>query len=86
MAIVILKLRSVEETFFGAAVICIALRQISLKEAYEAVDWPIIVMLGALIPVGEALMDTGAANLIADLLGTGSAAAAGSASLLGLSC
>jgi di/tricarboxylate transporter len=69
MLIVILKLRSVEETFFGAAVLCIALRQISLKEAYEAVDWPIIVMLGALIPVGEALMDTGAANLIADLLG-----------------
>jgi di/tricarboxylate transporter len=69
MVIVILKLRSVEETFFGAAVICIALRQISLKEAYEAVDWPIIVMLGALIPVGEALMDTGAANIIADLLG-----------------
>jgi di/tricarboxylate transporter len=69
MLIVILKLRTVEETFFGAAVLCIALRQISLKEAYEAVDWPILVMLGALIPVGEALMDTGAANLIADLLG-----------------
>jgi di/tricarboxylate transporter len=69
MLTVILKLRTVEETFFGAAVLCIALRQISLKEAYEAVDWPILVMLGALIPVGEALMDTGAANLIADLLG-----------------
>ncbi|GAC1335507.1 MAG: SLC13 family permease [Beijerinckiaceae bacterium] len=68
MAIVILQLRSVEETFFGAAILCIALRQISLKEAYDAVDWPIIIMLGALIPVGEALIDTGAANLIADLL------------------
>jgi di/tricarboxylate transporter len=69
MLIVILKLRTVEETFFGAAVLCIALRQISLKEAYEAVDWPILVMLGALIPVGEMLMETGAANLIADFLG-----------------
>jgi di/tricarboxylate transporter len=69
MIIVIFKLRSVEETFFGAAVLCIALKQISLKEAYEAVDWPILVMLGALIPVGESLMDTGAANLIADFLG-----------------
>jgi di/tricarboxylate transporter len=70
MAIVILRVRSVEQTFFGAAVLCIALRQISLKEAYEAIDWPIIIMLGALIPVGEALNDTGAANLIANLLGS----------------
>jgi di/tricarboxylate transporter len=69
MAIVILRVRSVEQTFFGAAVLCIALRQISLKEAYESIDWPIIVMLGALIPVGEALNDTGAANLIANILG-----------------
>jgi di/tricarboxylate transporter len=69
MAIVILRVRSVEQTFFGAAVLCIVLRQISLKEAYESIDWAIIVMLGALIPVGEALNDTGAANLIANLLG-----------------
>ncbi|MBV8848606.1 MAG: SLC13 family permease [Methylobacteriaceae bacterium] len=69
MAIVILRLRSVEQTFFGAAVLCIVLRQISLKEAYESIEWPIIVMLGALIPVGEALNDTGAASLIANLLG-----------------
>jgi di/tricarboxylate transporter len=69
MAIVILRVRTVEQTFFVAAVLCIALRQISLKEAYESIDWPIIVMLGALIPVGEALKDTGAANLIANLLG-----------------
>jgi di/tricarboxylate transporter len=69
MLIVLFKWRSVEETFFGAAVLCIALRQITLKEAYEAIDWPIIVMLGALIPVGELLMDTGAAAYIADFLG-----------------
>ena len=39
------------------------------QRSYEAIDWPIIVMLGALIPVGEMLMETGAANLIADFLG-----------------
>jgi di/tricarboxylate transporter len=38
------------------------------KEAYEAIDWPIVVMLGALIPVGEALKDTGAAGLVGDVL------------------
>ena len=29
-------------------------------------EWPIIVMLGCLIPVGEALKETGAANLMAE--------------------
>ena len=38
------------------------------KEAYDAMEWPIIVMLGCLIPVGEALKDTGAAGLMADVL------------------
>jgi di/tricarboxylate transporter len=34
-------------------------------EVYESIDWPVIVLLGAMIPVGDALQDTGAAQLIA---------------------
>ena len=52
----------VEVGFFVAATLIVLLRQITPREAYDAVDWPIIVMLGCLIPVGEALKDTGAAN------------------------
>ncbi|MEE8272965.1 MAG: SLC13 family permease [Alphaproteobacteria bacterium] len=37
-----------------------------LREAYEAVDWPVIILLGAMIPVGGALGDTGGTALIAD--------------------
>ena len=37
-------------------------------EAYEAVDWPILIMLGALIPVSASLEATGAAAIIADKL------------------
>lgn len=40
-------------------------RLISLREAYEAIDWPIIVLLGAMIPVGHALESTGGAQWIA---------------------
>jgi di/tricarboxylate transporter len=48
-----------------------ALRVISLRSLYEAVDWPVIVLLGALIPVAGAMETTGAADLIAQfLLGT----------------
>jgi di/tricarboxylate transporter len=38
---------------------------LSLRDAYDAVEWPILVMLGALIPVSEALRTTGGTDLIA---------------------
>jgi di/tricarboxylate transporter len=56
----------VEVGFFVAATLIVLLRLITPREAYDAVEWPIIVMLGCLIPVGEALKDTGAAKLMAD--------------------
>ena len=43
-------------------------RSLSLREAYDAIDWPILVMLGALIPVSEALRTTGGTDLIAGWL------------------
>jgi di/tricarboxylate transporter len=61
-----LRLVEVEVGFFVAATVVLLLRLISVREAYEAIDWPVIVMLGCLIPVGEALKDTGAASLMAD--------------------
>lgn len=41
------------------------LRTVSLRAVYEAVDWPVIVLLAALIPVAGAMQSTGAADLIA---------------------
>jgi di/tricarboxylate transporter len=61
-----LRLVEVEVGFFVAATAVLLLRLISVREAYDAIDWPVIVMLGSLIPVGEALKDTGAAALMAD--------------------
>jgi di/tricarboxylate transporter len=43
----------------------VLLGALSLREAYQAVDWPILVMLGALIPISEAIGTTGGAGLIA---------------------
>ena len=39
-----------------------------LEEVYDSVDWPIIVLLGAMIPVGGALEHTGATAVIANVL------------------
>ncbi len=61
-----MRLVEVEVGFFVAATAILLLRLISVREAYEAIDWPVIVMLGCLIPVGEALKQTGAAGLMAD--------------------
>ena len=41
---------------------------LSLREAYQAIDGPVIVLLGAMIPVGQALETSGGAGLIAEAL------------------
>lgn len=64
MALVATKLLPVEVAFFIASLLVVLLRLLTPKEAYDAVDWPIVVILGALIPVGESLQATGAAGLL----------------------
>jgi di/tricarboxylate transporter len=61
-----LGLIPVQLAFVAAVVVMIIARLVSLREAYESIDWPIIILLGAMIPVGEALDRTGGAKLIAD--------------------
>jgi di/tricarboxylate transporter len=41
---------------------------ISVRELYEGIEWPVIVLLGALIPVGGALQTTGATDVIANAI------------------
>lgn len=65
LVLVGLRLIDVEVAFFGAAVLTVLLRQINVKEAYAAIEWPVIVMLACLIPVGEGLKETGATELVA---------------------
>jgi di/tricarboxylate transporter len=54
--------------FFGAAVAVLACQLLTLKEAYEAIEWPVLILFGALIPVSEALQATGATELVAGWL------------------
>ena len=51
--------------FTLVVVAMVLLRVIRPAQVYESIDWPVIVLLGAMIPVGDALQDTGAAQLIA---------------------
>lgn len=68
MASVALQLVPVAIAFFGASVVLLLLRVLSLREAYEVIEWPILILLGALIPVSEAVRSTGGTDLIAGWL------------------
>lgn len=70
----------------GAAGVMVVAGLVSLSEAYESIDWGVIVLLAAMIPIGQALESTGGAGLIADqllALGRGSSPAASLALLMG---
>jgi di/tricarboxylate transporter len=55
---------------FGiAALLMIVVRAVPTDEIYTSIDWPVIVLLGALIPIGTALDSTEATTLIADFIG-----------------
>jgi di/tricarboxylate transporter len=58
--------------FFSAAVVLLLVRSIPLREAYAAIDWPILVMLACLIPVSDALRTSGGTDLIATFLSAAS--------------
>ncbi|MCK8516339.1 SLC13 family permease [Methylonatrum kenyense] len=45
-----------------------ALRTVPPRKVYEAIDWPVIVLLAALIPVASAMQTTGTADLVARFL------------------
>jgi di/tricarboxylate transporter len=63
-----------ELAFTAGAVLSVLCGILSLREAYEAIDWPILVLLGSLIPVGEAIRSTGTTDLIAGWISHASAA------------
>lgn len=38
---------------------------VPIREVYDSIEWPVIVLLGSMIPIGTALQDTGGTSLIA---------------------
>ncbi|MDP2714961.1 SLC13 family permease [Rheinheimera sp.] len=54
---------------FAAGVLAtMALRTLPWRLVYDAIDWPVIVLLACLLPVAGAMQSTGAAGLIAGVL------------------
>jgi len=56
--------------FIAAAAAFILIGATILRDLYDAVDWPIIILLGALVPVGAALEISGGTTLLAEAIAT----------------
>jgi len=65
MVLTALGLVPVAVAFFGAAALVMLTGALPVREAYAHIEWPILIMLGALIPVSQALQTTGGTELIA---------------------
>lgn len=50
------------------ALMMILLRCLSMTEAYDAIDWSIIMLIAGTLPLGHAMENSGAARFLADLI------------------
>lgn len=64
MVLIAMKVTTVAVGFFGAAVVTIILKQLPLREAYEAIEGSVVVLLAALIPIAHSLQTTGVTDMI----------------------
>ncbi|MCA9471833.1 MAG: SLC13 family permease [Nitrospirales bacterium] len=51
-----------------AAVLMVMMNMVPPRDIYDSVDWPVIVLIGAMIPIGNALEVSGATAIIAESL------------------
>lgn len=68
VAVTALGILPVAISFSAAVLAYMALRIVPPRAVYEAIDWPVIVLLGALLPVAGAMASTGTADVLASAL------------------
>jgi di/tricarboxylate transporter len=68
LAAAALGLTSAPVAFVTAAVAFMVLRIVPPESAYDAIDWPVVVLLAALMPVAGAMVTSGTADLIAGVM------------------
>ena len=64
-----LKILPTTLAFLGAIVAYVFMGTLQLRGLYREIDWPVIVLLGAMIPVSQSLEATGCTTLIAEAVG-----------------
>ena len=70
-----LGLTHIAVAVLGGILALLALRVISSQRLYEAIDWRLPVLIGAMIPIGSAMQSTGVAGALADQIASVAAGA-----------
>jgi len=68
-AAILLSVLSIVPTtisFIGAILVYVFSGILPVRDLYKNIDWPIIILLGAMIPISSSLQSTGTTTLIAD--------------------
>ena len=68
VGIVTLGLLPAAAAFTLGVIVSMLLRTVPPRQVYTAIDWPVIVLLAALLPVAGAMQTTGAADVLARFL------------------
>jgi di/tricarboxylate transporter len=65
IALSTLRILPVEIAFSLAVLVLILFNVITVRTAYDSIDWGVIFLLGGMIPLGEAMQSTGGTQLLA---------------------
>ena len=57
---------TITEGAIMGAIILLILGTITMEEAYDSINWPVIFLIALLVPIGIAMEKTGAGNLLSD--------------------
>ena len=68
LALIAFELVPAATALVGGAVAMVLVRLVPPGEVYKSIDMPVIVLLAAMIPIGQAMENTGGSQLIADAL------------------
>ena len=76
VALIATKLLPVAPAFFGAAVLMVVSGTLSMREAYGSLEPEVLILIGALTPLSEAVRESGGTALIAQAMASGLTGAA----------
>ena len=68
MISVSLNLINITEGACLGAILLLVLKSLSMHDAYESINWPVIFLIALLIPVGIAMENTGAGGYISRII------------------
>ncbi len=68
IAATVAGLLSIHVALVLAIAVLVVTQVVRLEDVYGAVDWPVVVLIGAMIPVGDAVSATGGDGMVADAI------------------